>query len=128
MVKKKSKNQKIGILSTSTTSKSARQAKLIEEYASSCDVTAVGTDELVPLIENGQVHSSLFDATLQKALEPFIDAQIDMLALGCSHFPLIREKIQNILGSKVLILDSGGAVARHVARVLAHENMVFTKF
>lgn len=118
-----SKSKKIGILSTSTTSKSEYQARLIQQYASDCEVVAVGTDELVPLIERGETESQELDKVLRKTLKPFLSSGIDTLALGCSHFPLIKDKISHILGNDVLILDSGGAVARHVQRILSYENL-----
>lgn len=119
-----SKKRKIGVLSTSTTSKSEYQARLIHQYASFCEVVSIGTDDLVPFIEKGAVDSFEFDQVLKKTLAPFTNMSIDTLALGCSHFPLIRDKIEDILGKGVLVLDSGGAVARHVQRVLLQENIL----
>ena len=121
-----SKLKRIGILSTSTTSKSEYQADLISKYASDCEVVSVGTDELVPSIENGTTNSLDFVEILKKVLKPFKDTQIDALALGCSHFPLVKDKIRAIIGSDVYILDSGGAVARQVKRVLEKENILST--
>lgn len=119
----KSKNKKIGVLSTTTTANSEYQAKLIHQYAAECEITSIGTDELVPLIETGAVNTDVFKGVLERTLAPFKESRIDTLALGCSHFPLVKEIIQNILGDKVLVLDSGGAVARHLKRVLSYENL-----
>ncbi len=118
-----SKSKKIGILSTSTTSKSEYQASLIQCYAADCEVISIGTDELVPPIEKGETETQEFEGILEQTLRPFRDSQIDTLALGCSHFPLVKEKIQSIVGKNVVILDSGGAVARHVQRILLKENL-----
>ena len=59
---------------------------------------------------------------MKAELSPFADFKIDVLVLGCSHFPFLRKEIQKILGKKVLILDSAGAIARQTKRVLLMEN------
>lgn len=118
-----SKSKRIGILSTSTTSKSEYQADLINNFADTCEVVNVGTDELVPFIEKGEVNSDRFIITLEKILHPFKQAHVDTIALGCSHFPLVKNEIQQLVGRDVLLLDSGGAVARHVKRILEHEDL-----
>lgn len=108
----RTKKRKIGILSTVRTTKSAYQKKLIDKFARNLEVISIGTDKLVPLIEKGEN----VDSILTEILKPF--NKVDVLALGCTHFPLIRDKIKKILGPKVLILDSGPAIARQVRRVL----------
>jgi glutamate racemase len=87
-----------------------------------CQVINRGTDVLVPFIEKGEINSKEFSFLLEFELKPFKDAQIDTLALGCSHFPFIKDQIQQILGPGVTILDSGGAIARQVHRVLLANN------
>lgn len=114
----KTRNKKIGILSTVGTAKSAYQKKLIEKFAKDLKVLNIGTDKLVPLIEKGED----VDLVLPKVLKPF--KEVDVLALGCTHFPLVKNKIQKILGSNVLILDSGPAIARQVRRVLIHNDIL----
>lgn len=112
------RNKRIGILSTLRTSKSKYQKKLLEKFAKGCRVINKGTDKLVPLIEKGEIESEKILPILKEELEPFIKEKIDVLALGCSHFPLIRKEIEEVLGKNVLVLDSGAAIARQVERVL----------
>ena len=47
----------------------------------------------------------------------FIDNEVDVIALGCTHFPFLRSDIEEILGPDVKVLDSNGAVARQVQRI-----------
>ncbi len=117
----RTKNGKIGIFSTKATAKSLYQKDLIEKFASNCHVVNVGSSLLVPLIEKLDFES--IDKLLKKELKPFKEAKIDTLALGCSHFPLIKVQIQKILPG-VLILDSAGAVARQIQRILEHNKML----
>lgn len=113
---KSSKNKIIGILSTQNTSKSLYKKELIKKFAKNCKVINIGTNILVPLIEEGRIKEA--ETVLPSVLIPFIKAKIDVLALGCSHFPFLRKPMQKIMGSQVLILDSGAAIARQVKRIL----------
>ena len=112
------KNGIIGIFSTSGTAKSMYQKSLINKFAKDKTVINIGTDKLVPMIEKGK---SMY-LVIKKILLPFKKTNIDVLALGCSHYPLIREQIQRVLGLQVVILDSGAAIARQVRRVLSNNN------
>lgn len=118
-----SKNKKIGVLSTKATAKSKYQKNLIKKFAQGCEVINIGTDKLVPFIEKGE-SSKMIQIILQKELRQFKKANIDTLALGCSHFPLIRDQIQQILGSNIQILDSGAAIARQTKRILENNDIL----
>lgn len=116
---KLSKDKKIGILSTEATAKSEYQKQLIAKFANGVEVANIGTNLLVPLIENGDLGEGL-DKILNEVVAPFKKEGIDVLVLGCSHFPLIKERIQKVL-SDVLIVDSAGAIARQVKKFLSIE-------
>src|SRR3990167_1647863 len=127
----RSKTGKIGIFSTNQTARSSYQKDLIRKFAGGASVLNIGTDKLVPLIEKGAAQRALpgggesgfeISKILKEESRPFLDFKIDTLALGCSHFPFLKRQMQKILGKKVLILDSGGAIARQVERVLEKNN------
>lgn len=61
---------------------------------------------------------------LKKELKPFTDFKIDVLVLGCTHFPFLKPQIQKTLGKKIRILDSSGAIARQVIRVLDNNRIL----
>ncbi|MBI4079039.1 MAG: glutamate racemase [Candidatus Levybacteria bacterium] len=115
------KNGRIGVLSTTQTANSKYQKDLIAKFAGDRTVINIGTDALVPLIEGGENSTSMI-RIIKATVQPFKEAKIDVLALGCSHFPLIKDQIQQLLGSNVQILDSGAAIARQVRRVLGERN------
>lgn len=120
----KTKIKRIGILSTERTAKSSYQKNLIKRFASDYFVLNHGTNNLVPFVEKGEVSGARIEKVLQKELKPFIDANIDVLALGCSHFPFLKPLMQEILGKKVTILDSGEAIARQVRRILEANSLL----
>ena len=117
-----SKSRRIGVLSTVATANSPYQAMLVQQFAADCQVTNVGTNELVPRIERGAWSTELPDV-LPDVLAPFQAAEVDALVLGCTHYPLLRTEISAILGPGVAVLDSGEAIARQVQRVLDTHNL-----
>lgn len=118
----RTKNNRIGILSTTRTATSTYQRNLINEFAGGCDVFVHGTDELVPMIEKGEVEGERINLVLKKVLTQFQKEQVGTIALGCTHFPFLKQQMQEILGPEVTILDSGAAIARQVKRVLENNN------
>lgn len=110
--------KRIGILSTPRTAGSVYQRKLIEEFATDCFVLNLGSDKLTPLVEAGELDGERVMQVLQTTLQPFIEAEVDVLVLGCTHFPFLKAPMQRILGNGVRILDSGAAIAKQVERVL----------
>ena len=123
----RTKTKRIGVLSTTATAKSDHQKKLIETFAKSYDVTSIGTDKLVPFVERGEVDSEQLQTVLKQELREFVEKQIDTLALGCSHFPFLKGSMQRMLGQNVSILDSAGAIARQVGRVLTNNSALSLK-
>src|SRR5690606_7034392 len=73
---------------------------------------------LVKLIENGEMYSEEMTSLLQQYLTPMIQANIDYLVLGCSHYPYLIPQIKKILPPNVKIIDSGQAVAKQTLKVL----------
>lgn len=118
----KTRNKKIGVLSTESTAKSNYQKNLIKKFAKDCLVINKGDSELVPYIEKGDIKSERVKKILRTTLVEFLTKGVDTIALGCSHFPFLKEEIKEIMGDKVKILDSGKAIARQVKRVLASNN------
>lgn len=116
------RNNKIGILSTTRTAESAYQHELIRKFTSDKTVINLGTDELVPLIEQEILEGTQLEEVLKGVLTDFQKAHIDTLALGCTHYPFIENEMQKVLGDSVQILDSGEAIARQVQRVLEGNN------
>lgn len=74
--------------------------------------------DLVPYIEAGQQNSAACKASLKKVLDPVVADGADYLVLGCTHYPYLKEIIQSLYGSDLVLVDSGFAVARQTARIL----------
>lgn len=112
-----SKTQIIGILATQGTLNSELFNKNVEKFHDIKIIEQVGHG-LVPLIEKGKINSPEMTMLLQTYLHPMIEANIDYLVLGCSHYPYLIPQIKKILPDNIQIIDSGEAVARQTKNVL----------
>ena len=115
-----SKTQTIGILATKGTLNSELFNKNVERFQETTIIEQVGFN-LVKLIENGEMYSEEMTLLLNQYLQPMIDANIDYLVLGCSHYPFLIPQIKKILPENVKIIDSGEAVARQTQKVLGEK-------
>lgn len=112
-----SKTQIIGILATKGTLNSELFTKTTEKYQDTKIIEQIGHG-LVQLIENGAINSPEMTQLLQSYLNPMIEANIDYLVLGCSHYPYLIPQIKKILPDHIQIIDSGEAVAKQVQNIL----------
>ncbi|MDI5886668.1 glutamate racemase [Flavobacterium yafengii] len=112
-----SKTQIIGILATKGTLNSELFNKTTEKYQDTKIIEQVGHG-LVQLIENGDIDSPEMTELLHSYLTPMIEANIDYLVLGCSHYPYLIPKIKKILPEHIQIIDSGEAVAKQTRNIL----------
>lgn len=112
-----SKTNTIGVLATKGTLSSELFSKAVETFQNTKIIEQVGYN-LVSLIEDGQIDSPEMSRLLHEYLGPMIEANIDYLVLGCSHYPYLIPQIRKILPDKVRIIDSGEAVARQTQNLL----------
>ncbi|MFA9190873.1 glutamate racemase [Flavobacterium sp. FZUC8N2.13] len=112
-----SKTQVIGILATKGTLNSELFNKTTEMFYHTKIIEQIGYG-LVELIENGQMETPEMTQLLHSYLNPMIDANIDFLVLGCSHYPYLIPQIRKIIPNHIQIIDSGLAVARQTQNLL----------
>lgn len=118
------KTNNIAIFATPLTSKSTYLQELIEKFAKGKTVFMIGESHLEDLIENGETDSSEIQRILEEQLTPLIAENVDVIALGCTHYPFIKSAIESVVGKKIGVFDSGGAIARRLRVVLEHENLL----
>ena len=121
------KTNAIGILATKGTLSSALFSKTSGMFASNINVIEQVGDGIVELIESGKFQSEEMKALLKTYLKPMIDANIDYLVLGCTHYPYLIPLLVELLPSHVKIIDSGEAVARQTKTILKKNNLLNTE-
>ncbi len=115
-----SRTQTIGILATQGTLNSELFNKTTEKFQDTKIIEQVGHG-IVQLIENGKIDSPEMTQLLQSYLLPMIEANIDYLVLGCSHYPYLIPQIKKILPENIHIIDSGEAVAKQTKNILSEK-------
>ncbi|QSX33499.1 glutamate racemase [Shewanella avicenniae] len=115
---KLTQSKHIGLLATPGTIKRRYTHELIAQYAQDCHVELFGSSELVMLAEQKCAGIALDPAVFRQLLQPIINTHIDVLVLGCTHFPMLKAEISAALGEGVTLLDSGAAIARRVQQLL----------
>lgn len=118
------KTNKIGILATKGTLHSELFEKTSKKLNSQIEIIdTIGTG-LVELIEDGKIDTDEMRALLNKYLIPMVQANIDHLVLGCSHYPYLIHQIKNIIGEGVTLIDSGFAVAKQTKNILSKQELL----
>lgn len=118
-----SKVHKVGVLATERTINSELFAKTRANFPEITFVEQIGFG-LVQLIEDGKMESAQMSELLNQYLEPMIQAQIDCLVLGCTHYPYLKPQIEKILPPTIQIIDSGKAVAQQTQKILEQNNLL----
>jgi glutamate racemase len=118
------RNGKVGVLATRRTLEGEKFLLLREQIASATQAEfllqpCVG---LVDLIEQGELDTDATRAMVARYIAPLVDEGADTLVLGCTHYPFVREAIARAVleagGHDVVLIDTGDAVARQLARLL----------
>jgi glutamate racemase len=77
----------------------------------------------VPLVEEGWTDHDATRLVAREYLEPLIAADVDTLVLGCTHYPLLKPLLREVLGPSVKLIDSAEETAAETARTLAAKDM-----
>lgn len=118
------RNGRVGVLATEATLRGRSLLNLRSRFGKGIQVTAVSCPGLVEAIESGDTGGSKVESLLARCLSPMIEAHVDTLILGCTHYPFVWDAIFKLMGGHVTILDSGKAVARQVQRVLERDECI----
>ena len=120
------RNGRVGVLATEVTLKAEPLRRLQESYGKGLVIIAAPCPGLVELIEAGFTSGPAVSELLAECLAPMIQADIDTVVLGCTHYPFVAQSIARLLPEHVQIVDSGEAVARQVRHVLEREGTLDT--
>jgi glutamate racemase len=108
----------IGIIGTAGTVKSGAYERAIRELDSNARTTAKACPLFVPLVEEGWTDHTATRLVAEEYLEPLLREHVDTLVLGCTHYPLLKPLLSDVLGPEVRLIDSAEETAAETARVL----------
>ncbi len=113
---------RIGVIATEGTVNSRAYTKAIQSLDPNVDVIESPAPLFVALAEEGWANTHVAREVAEIYLEPLIDAGIDTLVLGCTHYPILRGTIESVVGDKVAIVDSAETTAVCVQQDLKSRN------
>jgi glutamate racemase len=112
----------IGVIGTEATVRSNAYVNAIKALNEQAEVFSAACPLFVPLVEEGWTEGDIALLTARKYLEPMIKNRIDTLVLGCTHYPLLKEVIQSVMGKDVMLIDSAVETAKVVKDLLTKES------
>ncbi len=118
MATQKTKTKSIGVIGTPATINSNAYARAIHLLDKDAKVFFQACPLFVPLVEEGWFDHPATKLIAQEYLKPVIAEQIDTLVLGCTHYPLLKQLLQNVLGPQVDLIDSAEAMADIAAALI----------
>jgi len=114
---------RVGVIATAATVQAEVLEELVTQFASGVKVFTQPCPGLVDLVEQGQFDSVQARNLLRQYLDPLLREDIDILVLGCTHYPFLKPLISEMVGGGVTIVDTGLPVARQVERVLLAQEL-----
>jgi glutamate racemase len=121
------RNGRIGVLATAGTIASGAYARAVSQVSTRAEVVGQPAPLLVPLAEEGWTEGDVPRLAVRRYLEPLAQAGVDVVVLGCTHYPILRRVIEDEvrarIGPEVAVVDSAQASALDVAEFLATRGM-----
>ncbi len=117
------KNKRIGVIGTYGTIKSGAYAKELKRLEPEAFVIEKPCPLFVPLVEEGWIEKEATRLIVREYLEPLKEEEIDTLILGCTHYPLLKKEITQVMG-EVSLIDSARATVGRLKRILEEKNLL----
>lgn len=103
---KTTKNKKIGVIGTEATIRSQAYMRAIKNLDNTIEVFSLACPLFVPLVEEGWTDGKIAFLVAKKYLDNIKDKGIDTLVLGCTHYPLLKNVIMDVMGKDIALIDS----------------------
>jgi glutamate racemase len=123
MALEKTSNGKIGVIGTYATINNNAYANMIKSMDTNAKVYEKACPLFVPLAEEGWTDHKATYAVAEEYLGELKECKIDTLILGCTHYPILTNVIQKVMGDHITLIDSGTAAAKEVEIYLKNNNM-----
>jgi glutamate racemase len=117
------KNKKIGIIGTEATIKSSAYSEAITAMAHDIEVYSLACPLFVPLVEEGWTEGVVARLVVERYLTEVKEKGADTLLLGCTHYPLLKDVIQGVMGN-IRLVDSAVETALALKQLLVDKRMV----
>jgi glutamate racemase len=120
---KSTRNKKIGVIGTEATIRSSAYKKAIEAIDGSVQVFGFSCPLFVPLVEEGWTEGEIAIMVAEKYLKEVKEKGVDTLVLGCTHYPLLKKVISDVMGSDIRLINSAVETAKRTAGILKKDGL-----
>jgi glutamate racemase len=117
------RNKHVGVIGTTATINSNAYTQALREIESSIQITTQACPLFVPLVEEGWLNGPVPSEITASYLKNINMKNVDTLILGCTHYPLLKPIIQDIVNDNTVLIDSAETVAEEVAIILIEKKM-----
>ena len=118
------KSGKIAVLATKRSLEGELFVRTSSQFADRVEILKAVGEGFVEIVEQGTEDSPEAEQCVAKVVRPLIEAGVDKIVLGCTHYPFLRRTIERVVASEnIEIIDSGAAVCRRVSQLLEQHNM-----
>lgn len=118
------KNKRIAVIGTTATISSSAYEREIKSIDASIEVYGKACPLFVPIVEEGWFNHKIAYLAAEEYLLELKKYSIDTLVLGCTHYPLLKDTIQKVIGEKVKLIDSGVETAKVVKKILEENDLL----
>ena len=115
---KQTKNDRIGVLGTNATIASKVYPKTMHDKNKDIEVFDIACPKFVLIVERNQSDTKEAEEVVRETLRPLEGTEVDTVILGCTHYPLLRQTIQRVVGANVTLIDSGAETVSSVSALL----------
>lgn len=117
-----SRTGRIGILATAGTVASGAYPRAVAAASTRAETVSQAAPLLVPLAEEGWITGQVPELVVRRYVEPLALADVDVVVLGCTHYPILRDVIEDVvrerIGPHARVVDSANTIAETVASFL----------
>lgn len=117
------RSRRVGVIGTEGTVKSGAYSRALQSLDPRIEVFPVPCPLFVPLAEEGWAEHPVARLAAREYLGPLLERGIDTLVLGCTHYPLLKRTLREVLGEGVALVDSAEETARSVGQVLRDRDL-----
>lgn len=121
---KKTKKNEIVVLATEGTIKSGAYEDALLSLSSKAKIIPLACPTFVPLVESGEYEGQFAFDLVANGLKPLHDKRFDTVILGCTHYPIIQEHIEKVVGPNVFVLSSAEETAKEVKERLEYDHLL----
>ncbi len=118
------KNPRVLVMATPMTLREKKFYDLMQKFQNQAEIISLPCPGLVEFVERGELSGEALEQYLQNLFAPHLAKKVDAVVLGCTHYPLVRETIQKVLGSNVAVFDGGAGTARETLHKLKEYGLV----